>query len=583
MLLSIVVLTGYAGQVSLAQYALGGTGAFAAGKLIASEGWPAWAAIIAGTACAVVVGVLFGLPALRTRGVNLAVLTLGLGLALQSLLFNNAQYTGGIIGTNVGPLHVFGIDLDPIVYPDRFAIFVLAVFGVCALAVSNIRRGRAGRRMIAVRSNERAAASLGINVVSAKLYAFAIASGLAGLSGILLGLSAYTIVFTNYDPISSIYAVTLSVIGGVGYISGALFGSTLSSNGIGSLIGNAIFGTNVGNWLTLGGGLTLLVLLIRDPDGIASANAKSLKKMSEMVKTRFTHARRPVETDKVGALSEGIAESDFKATPRTLTVEGATVRFGGVQALTDVSVAVRPGEVVGVIGPNGAGKTTLIDAITGFVNMSDGTVRVEGTMIDHWGTSRRARSGITRSFQSLELFEDLTVRENLLAGSDPRDMLAYLSNLVWPGKRTLTPAAIAAVRQFSLADDLERMAIELPFGRRRLVGIARAIATGASVILLDEPGAGLDDIERNELAGVIRHMTDVWKMSVLLVEHDMSLVMKTCDRILVLDGGCLLSEGTPDVIRNDDRVVAVYLGDDTGDYGETDSSRRQEVALRADV
>jgi ABC-type branched-subunit amino acid transport system ATPase component/branched-subunit amino acid ABC-type transport system permease component len=578
MLLSVVVLTGYTGQVSLAQYALGGMGAFVTGKFIASEGWPDWAAILIGVAFAVAIGILFGLPALRTRGVNLAVLTLGLGLALQSLVFNNAQYTGGILGTNVGALHIFGIDLDPIVYPDRFAVFVFLVFGVCALAISNIRRSRVGRRMIAVRSNERAAASLGINVVGAKLYAFGLSSGLAGLSGILLGLSAYTIVFTNYDPVSSIYAVALSVIGGVGYISGALFGSTLSSNGIGNLIGNSIFGTNVGNWLTLVGGLTLLVLLIRDPDGIASANAKSLSRALEKLRKRLPVRSALVAKERTDSLA-AVPEGQFRVKPRELSVTGATVRFGGVQALTGVSVSIGSGEVVGVIGPNGAGKTTLIDAITGFVGTADGEVRVDGVSIEGWSPSRRARLGMTRSFQSLELFEDLTVRENLLAGSDSRDLRAYVSNLVWPGKRTLPSAALAAVREFDLLDDLDRMAAELPFGRRRLVGIARAIATGASLILLDEPGAGLDDLERVELAQVIRHMAGEWGMSVMLVEHDMSLVMSTCDRILVLEAGRLLAEGTPEVIRRDDRVVAVYLGD-LDEEVEQPSSRSESRAAQ---
>jgi sulfate-transporting ATPase len=254
------------------------------------------------------------------------------------------------------------------------------------------------------------------------------------------------------------------------------------------------------------------------------------------------------------------AAPDFVVPPVTLRVVDATVRFGGVVALSGVSLEVRPGEVVGLIGPNGAGKTTLIDAVTGFVRLRAGEVHLNDERIDHWPPERRARSHITRSFQSLELFEDLTVRENLLAASDSRDAAAYLTNLVWPGSQALAPAALAAIGKFDLTSDLDRGAMELSFGRRRLVGIARAVASGASVVMLDEPGAGLDDRESEELADVIRHMATSWRMGVLLVEHDMSLVMKTCDRLVVLDFGYKLAEGSPEDIRHDEKVIAAYLG-----------------------
>lgn len=554
-LLSIVVLTGYCGQVSLAQYALGGVGAFVAGRLVAAEGWPAWAAILCGIAAATLVGLVFAVPALRTRGVNLAVVTLGLGLSLQSVLFNNFSYTGGIGGTPVGALNLFGVDFDPIKRPDRFALLSLGVLLVCSLVVSNLRRGRAGRRMIAVRSNERAAAALGVRVVSAKIYAFAVSSTLAGIAGILLGFSAYSIVLTNYDPMSSIYAVALGVIGGVGYITGALFGATLAQSGVGSLIGTSIFGTNIANWLTLLGGVTVIVLLIRNPDGLAPATFRDVARVARTF-VRVPSSEAQAETAPVTVARVPVTRAPLMR----LVVSKASVRYGGVVALDNVDLQLATGEILGLIGPNGAGKTTLIDAITGFARLYGGEVRLGDQRIDQLAPHQRAQLGLTRSFQSVELFEDLTVRENLLAASDQRDAFAYLSNLVRPGDKRLPASALAAVQEFDLVADLDRIVTELPFGRRRLVGIARAIATRGALIMLDEPSAGLDDRETAELATIIRRLAAEWGLGVLLVEHDMNLVMSVCDRIVVLDFGKKLTEGAPQEVRSDERVIASYLG-----------------------
>jgi ABC-type branched-subunit amino acid transport system ATPase component len=236
------------------------------------------------------------------------------------------------------------------------------------------------------------------------------------------------------------------------------------------------------------------------------------------------------------------------------------VSFGGVRALNDVSLAVHPGEVVGLIGPNGAGKTTLIDAITGYLRPQRGRVALGEADLGAEPAARRARAGVTRSFQSLELFEDITVRENLQAACDPRDLAAYLSNLVRAEKRDLPESAVTAVREFGLEADLGARPQELPYGRRRLVAIARAVATDPAILLLDEPAAGLDDAETAELSTLIRQLADRRGIGVLLVEHDMNLVMGVCDRIVVLNFGAILGAGTPAEIRAHPEVIAAYLG-----------------------
>ena len=574
-LLSVIVVTGYTGQLSLAQFTLAGIGAYVAGRLVASLGWPLEAALPAGVLGAAAVGVLFGIPALRTRGVNLAVVTLGLALTVQEVLFDNSNYTGGTAGTTVGPAKFFGLNLDPILYPGRYAVFCLVWFVLAAVAVANVRRGRVGRRLVSVRANERAAASVGISVTAAKLYAFGLGAAIAGLGGVLLGFQNYAIVYTNFDALSSVNLVSEATIGGIGHVPGSLVGSGFATGGVGSYILNRF--ASLDEWLGLIGGVAVLLTLLMNPEGVAGAAAKfpGRKLVEGLLRRR---PRGPAASPRGlaaspsdaavsgGTVPGGTAPAGAASRPPAgtrsarLDVEGVTVSFGGVQALDDVTLAVHPGEVVGLIGPNGAGKTTLIDAITGYVRPRRGRVALGGTDLSAEPAARRARAGVTRSFQSLELFEDMTVRENLQAAADPRDLAGYLSNLVRRERGDLPESAVTAVREFGLEADLGAKPQELPYGRRRLVAIARAVATNPAILLLDEPAAGLDDAETAELSTLIRQLADRRGIGVLLVEHDMNLVMGVCDRIVVLNFGAVLGAGTPAEIRAHPEVIAAYLG-----------------------
>jgi sulfate-transporting ATPase len=249
-----------------------------------------------------------------------------------------------------------------------------------------------------------------------------------------------------------------------------------------------------------------------------------------------------------------------------LQTDGVSMSFGGVHALSGVSLELQWGETLGLIGPNGAGKTTVIDAVTGFARPANGSISLGGDRIDGWTAARRSKAGLRRSFQSLELFEDISVEDNIHAGSDATtSKLSWLTDLFWPGTHALSPTATAAIRDFELHESLHHLPDELPYGRRRLVGIARAVASGPSIVLLDEPAAGLDEAESRELARLIRRLADERRMGVLLVEHDVSLVMSTCDRVVVLDFGRVIATGTPDEIRGDAGVRAAYLGTDEPD------------------
>lgn len=551
--LSVVVLTGYAGQLSLAQMGLAGVGAYAAGRLVAAHGWTFGPGLVAGIVVAAAAGLVFGLPALRTRGVNLTVVTFCMGFALFAVLFSSSELTGGNVQTQIKPQKLFGVEIDPIGHLDNYASLSILLFVVAALCVANLRRGAAGRRLLAVRLNERAAASVGVNVFATKLYAFSLAAGIAGLGGVLLAFSYTTILYpTLFGPFSSIAVMTIAVIGGVGWALGPAWGVGLASGGIGVVVTSKLLSGSE-QYVPLAGGVLLILLLIINQNGIAAAVANA-------VPSRLRGTRpRPRK--------ENVADQT-PVDAKTLRISGLTQRFGGVTALKDVDLVVAPGKVLGLLGPNGAGKTTLIDAVTGYAK-PEGRVHLGDDDITDWSASRRARAGLGRTFQSLELFDDLTVRENLLAACDRRTLRSYVSDLVWPGTSRLSAAAHAAVQELELEPVLDRLPEELSYGQRRLVAIARSVAMGPSVLLLDEPGAGLDETETAELGHLIRRLADEWGIAILLIEHDVAMVLRTSDEVHVLEFGQTIFTGAPTEVSQDERVRTAYLGATATEHGAT--------------
>jgi branched-chain amino acid transport system ATP-binding protein len=240
-----------------------------------------------------------------------------------------------------------------------------------------------------------------------------------------------------------------------------------------------------------------------------------------------------------------------------LQTKGVSVSFGGVRALIDVDLDVGEGQLVGLIGPNGAGKTTFIDAISGFVT-ARGTMELDGRDISRLAPHRRARLGLARTWQSVELFDDLTVRENLTVASHNPSVLDTLKEMVW-GAAVSTEEADAALALLGIESLAETMPAELSQAQRKLVGIARALAARPRVICLDEPAAGLDTNESAHLAGRLRQVVD-GGTSMLLVDHDMGLVLGISDHVVVLEFGDVIASGAPDEVRRDERVIAAYLG-----------------------
>ena len=564
-LLSIVVLTGYAGQLSLAQYSIAGFGAYVAGRLVAVYDIPFLLALVAGVLAAVPVGLVFALPAVRTRGINLAIVTLGLGTTMELMLFRNRDYTGGVQGTQVGNPDLFGYDIGSITYPERYGIFVLAMSLVAVWMVSNVRRGRSGRRLIAVRTNERAAAALGIDVIKAKLFAFAFAAALAALGGILLAFRLSSISYQSFTNFTSILYAGLALVGGVGHLLGAFVGATMATAGFNQEILESTWG-GVARWTQLISGIAILLTVLGYQDGVAAEWVKIFRLFKKSKKWGQPYIIELEDVADMSALDEAT-----RVPERTLRIRDLTVQYGVVVAVDNVSLNLEPGRVTGLIGPNGAGKTSLIDAISGFTSAT-GEVMVDDLDLSNDGATRRARAGVARSFQSLELFEDSTVFENLAVAADPQDLRSYLRDLVWPVNPLFPPPVVRAIIEFQLDQDLHRDVKDLSYGKRRLLAIARAVAMHPSVLMLDEPAAGLSSSESEELALVVRRLAEEWGIAVLVVEHDMNFVMGVCDDVVVLDFGKKIAHGTPDEVRNDPGVIAAYLGDELGDEfgGELD-------------
>ena len=547
--LSVVAVTGFAGQLSLAQLELAGMGAFFVSVFTVKAGLPMWLAILLGALATVPIGLVVAIPAVRTRGSALAISSLALASVIDALILSDQNVAGKIGGSDLPDFRLFGIDFNTITHPRNFAILSLVVLGLCMLALSNLRRGAVGRRLLAVRANERASAALGLSVPGIKLFVFALAAFVAALGG---GLIEAQLPFADYSAFSvlgSIQSVLEAVIGGLGWVAGAPVGGTAADGALGSKVVSLV--VSPGNWLVVISGVTALLVVVQSPDGIVPFNLKLLARLVGRVFTRKPRARPPV-----AAVSGQVTG---RRVPVTVEVRNVTVRFGGQTALDDVSLTIRPGEILGLIGPNGAGKSTLIDVVSGFQAAERGEVRVDDVLVSG-PPSRRARKGLTRTFQSLELFEDMSILDNLLTAADACPPLRYLSDLAWPRASRPSDIVRAAIGYFDLADVLDKRPSELDYARRRQAAVARALSADPTVLLIDEPAAGLDAAQRRELSGSLRRLSAEWGIGILLVEHDVDLVFSVCDQIVGMDAGQVIARGTPAEVRHSPALIAAYLG-----------------------
>ncbi|HET6954592.1 MAG TPA: branched-chain amino acid ABC transporter permease/ATP-binding protein [Acidimicrobiales bacterium] len=577
--LSLVVVTGYGGQVSLAQLALAGAGAFTLSGLTESWGVPFPFAPLLAALAATVLGVVVGLPALRLRGLTLGVVTLALAYAIEAVWFRNTQIVSSD-GASVIQPELLGLDLSVgtgRAFPRiEFGLLCLVVLVGVAWGVARLRTSALGSAMLAVRANERSAAGIGVNVVRVKVLSFALASFIAGLGGSLLAYRRSVVTFDSFTAFGGLTLLSTAYLAGITSVYGGILAGVLASGGIVFIALDRW--VNLGEWFSVISGVALIATVIGHPEGLATVGHRLADRLARRRPTRAPAEPLPapsaadaepamatasVERDGQGdtepapatvadgegaaepALATAAADPDGDA-DTVLDVNNLTVRYGGVVAVAGASLHVKAGAVVGLIGPNGAGKTSFIDAVTGFAR-ADGVVRLGGARIEGIAPHARVRQGLARTFQSLELYDDLTVEENVSAA---------LSGRRGDDRRHAVTRALDLV---GIGDLRDRHAGALSQGQRQLVSIARACAAEPRVLLLDEPAAGLDTTESRWLGERIRSIR-ASGVGVLLVDHDVGLVLGVCDYIYVLDFGMVIAEGDPAAIRSDRAVADAYLG-----------------------
>jgi len=551
--LSQVVVTGFAGQISLAQLTLAGVAAFMLSRLTTEWDIPFPIAPILAALVATVVGVVVGLPALRIRGLPVAVVTLSLAVFLEVFWFRNNKFNGGIDGAKVDDPSLFGFDLGIGAgrsYPTiAFGVLCLVVLVLAALATAKLRTSRLGASMLAVRANERSAAASGINVSRTKLVAFAIGAFIAGIGGSLMAYQQTMAVPESFTAIGGIGMFAVVYLAGVTCVSGGILAGIMGAGGILFIFLDRV--VNLGDYYHVITGILLVITIIANPEGIIS----DVHKAWHWVRNRIVGAPESAPEQQLTELGDPTAGLSGKGHPPgevILSSTGIGVRYGGVTALDDVSFDVREGEIVGLIGPNGAGKTTFIDAISGFANAT-GSVTVAGKLLDGKRPYERSRAGLGRTFQGIELYDDLSVRENVSVGTTASRHRGSESP-------PLDDAGLDKLFDLlHLGSVVDRPVKELSQGQRQLVSVARALAGRPRVVLLDEPAAGLDSTESMWLGNRLRAVRDAG-LTVVMVDHDMELVLEVCDRIVVLDLGKVIAVGTPDEVRGDPVVTRAYLG-----------------------
>jgi branched-chain amino acid transport system permease protein len=526
---------GHAGALALTQGTFFGLAAYITGILGAKLGWTAAATLPLSIAGPVLLAALVAVPVLRLETHYFALATLGIAQVVLLVAIRWEPVTGGANGlAGVPGLELFGMAV-PRGMPMVIATWTLAA--LCGAIAWKMMSGLYGRAFHVMRTSEMIAGTLGLDTGRLRFVAFLLSAAFAGLAG---ALQAHMMQVVSPDVLEfhvMIACLSMAVVGGRTRVSGAVLGAVL-------LVHLPEWFRGLEGYYLIAYGAVLLAMIVVAPDGLVGL----LEKLPRREAPALPAVSAPLPTR-----SPPVAK---RAMPRTtlLSVDRLTKQFGGVAALSDVTLAVEAGEILGLIGPNGSGKTTLINIVTGLYPPDRGAVRLAGADIGGRRPFEIARRGVARTFQGINLVDDMSVLDNVAVARMSRD--AGLDTARLSAARFLHQAGIGAVAL--------QMAGVLPHGMKRRLEIARALALEPDLLLLDEPAAGLNTSEQDTLADLLRVLAN-GGVTLVVIEHNMTFLMSLADRIVCLDAGRIIAEGTPTEVRANPAVIAAYLG--AGDMG----------------
>lgn len=534
---------GYAGALSLAQGCFFGLGAYVSGILGAQFGWGFLATFPLSLLLPGLLALFVAAPVLRLESHYFALSTLGIGQVVLLLAVNWERVTGGANGIpGVPGVAIFGNEIG---HDWPMLAFVWAFVALGAVGAWQIMRGLYGRGFQVMRENDIAALSLGIDIGRLRFTAFLLSAVYAGAAG---ALYVHTIGVISPEALEfpiMVACLTMTVVGGRARVSGAILGAVL-------LVHLPEWFRFLEKSYLIAYGAATLGLIIIAPYGLVGA--------IERLRARIWPEAPPPAPAAVALPTPNVAAD--RETP-LLEIQDLTVAFGGVVAVDHVSLAIRPGELVGLIGPNGSGKTTLINLITGLYKPTSGRIRFAGREIAGEAPFRIARLGIARSFQSVNLVEDMTVLDNVAVARGGAEGLSLGVALLtrWEDRQLARARgnAVALLQDLGIAEIATRRAGDLAHGLKRRVEIGRALALGPRLLVLDEPAAGLNEAEQTDLS---RHLSKLAEggLTLLVIEHNMPFLMPLATRMICLDYGRIIAEGAPEQVRKEPRVIEAYLG-----------------------
>ncbi|SHE33885.1 amino acid/amide ABC transporter membrane protein 2, HAAT family /amino acid/amide ABC transporter ATP-binding protein 1, HAAT family [Desulfacinum infernum DSM 9756] len=562
--LGLNFLIGCAGQISLGHAAFYGLGAYTSAIVTTTLGWPLWAGLAAALATAALLGFLLAVPTLRLEGHYLVMATLGFNIIVSICLNQMEELTGGPSGfPGIPALHVGPLVIDT----DRsfYGFIWTAFFFVFALFL-NLEESRIGRALRAIHDKELTARTLGVPTHAYKVGVFVLSTVLAAFAGFCYAHYVTFISPKTFDIFYSVQVVTMVVVGGMGNLWGGLVGTALLTS-LPELL------HRFEDLHVLIYGLLLMGSLVFFPNGLAPAAATGLRELFRRLggtasekEERRTQSGPPGAKPARRVAGKPISQPDSESPPDrdVLAVRNISVRFGGLQALQNVSFTVKPGQIAALIGPNGAGKTTLLNVVSGLVAPQEGRIVAGDRDITGLPAHRVARARIGRSFQTVQMFSHLSVLDNLLLGFHLSGRAGFWRAL-WhtPAERreeeTLRDLARAALRGTPLESKEDLPAAVLSLYEQKVLEILRALALEPRILLLDEPVGGLNPNESRRLMDWIGARRKDG-MAMVLVEHDMNVVMEYADHVVVLQHGQVIAQGPPRKIQKDPKVIAAYLG-----------------------